>query len=124
MGLGAGFKLMEDKDEKPRSSKLSHGHESIKSRKSADEHTQESGHNAGGWTSMVEDWLCHGGSARTVCSPTTSDISAPRPLSPRTANKEKKGPYTLVCKERLLGIYLAMYVHRDLLPLVESTFRV
>ncbi|KAE9401461.1 DNase I-like protein [Gymnopus androsaceus JB14] len=120
MGLGAGFKLMED-NEKPRSSKLSHGHESIKSKKSNDEYTQEPlGHNAGGWTSMVEDWLCHGGSIRTT-SPATSEISAPKPLSPRTATREKKGPYTLVCKDRLLGIYLAMYVHRDLLPLVEST---
>ncbi|KAJ3972713.1 inositol polyphosphate phosphatase [Lentinula raphanica] len=130
MGLGAGFKLKEDrdkdKDEKARSSKQNHGQESIKSKKSnsTDEYTQEVSSNNSGWTSVVEDWLCHGGSMTRPTSPTTSDISNPRPLSPRTAIKEpttKKGPYQLICKERLLGIYLALYIHRDLKPFVEST---
>lgn len=130
MGLGAGFKLMEDKDkeEKIRSSKHSHSHsESIKSKRSTsmDDSAQETlGHNTG-WTAMVEDWLCHGGAAARASSPTTSDISVPKQLSPRVISKEltmKKGPYQLLCKERLLGIYLAMYIHRDLKPFVESTY--
>ncbi|KAF5392162.1 hypothetical protein D9757_001397 [Collybiopsis confluens] len=127
MGLGAGFKLIEDreKEEKPRSSKHSHGPESLKSKKSSlDDYTQENPTHHTGWTSMVEDWLCNGGSMARATSPSTSDISIPKPLSPRPIVKEqatKKGPYQLLCKERLLGIYLAMYVHRDLRPLVEST---
>ncbi|KAJ4479976.1 inositol polyphosphate phosphatase [Lentinula aciculospora] len=127
MGLGTGFKLKEDrdreKDEKPRASKASHGQESIKSKKSSSTDEEIANHTSG-WTSIVEDWLCHGDSMIHATSPTTSDIGAPKPLSPRTALKEstvKKGPYQLLCKERLLGIYLAMYVHRDLKPLVEST---
>ncbi|KAJ3867038.1 inositol polyphosphate phosphatase [Lentinula novae-zelandiae] len=132
MGLGAGFKLKEDRDkdkeEKPRSSKPSHGQESLKYKKSSgtDEYTQETATHNSGWTSIVEDWLCHGGSMARAASPTTSDTGVHKPLSPRTAltvkdSTAKKGPYQLLCKERLLGIYLAMYVHRDLKPLVEST---
>ncbi|KAJ3744193.1 inositol polyphosphate phosphatase [Lentinula detonsa] len=132
MGLGAGFKLKEDrdrdkdKDEKARPSRPSHGQESLKSKKSnsTDEYIQEVANHNSGWTSVVEDWLCHGGSLARATSPTTPDISIPKPLSPRSEMKEstgKKGPYQLLCKERLLGIYLAMYIHRDLKPWVEST---
>ncbi|KIK62393.1 hypothetical protein GYMLUDRAFT_41829 [Collybiopsis luxurians FD-317 M1] len=129
MGLGAGFKLIEDrdKDEKPRSSKHNHGPESLKSKKSSlDDYNQENLTHHTGWTSMVEDWLCHGGSMARATSPSTSEISIPKPLSPRTVFKDqtaKKGPYQLLCKERLLGIYLAVYVHRDIKPLVESAYR-
>jgi len=35
--------------------------------------------------------------------------------------KKTTGPYTLLVKERLLGIYLAIYIHRDLKPLVKGT---
>ncbi|KAJ3813593.1 inositol polyphosphate phosphatase, partial [Lentinula aff. lateritia] len=132
MGLGAGFKLKEDRDkdkeEKPRSSKPSHGQESLKYKKSSgtDEYTQETATHNSGWTSIVEDWLCHGSSMARAASPAISDIGIHKPLSSRTAltvkeSTAKKGPYQLLCKERLLGIYLAMYVHRDLKPLVEST---
>ncbi|KAF8318496.1 DNase I-like protein [Clavulina sp. PMI_390] len=30
------------------------------------------------------------------------------------------GPYELACKERMMGIYLAVYVHRDVKPLIKG----
>ncbi|KAJ7574421.1 hypothetical protein C8J56DRAFT_1017375 [Mycena floridula] len=98
MGLGAGFKLL-DKD-------------------------KEDLERARGWTWMVEDWLCHGGSSiarASVVTPTSSEISMPRPLSARALSKEsKKGPYQLLIKERMMGIYLAVFIHRDLRPFVRG----
>ncbi|KIJ52652.1 hypothetical protein M422DRAFT_202876 [Sphaerobolus stellatus SS14] len=32
----------------------------------------------------------------------------------------KKGPYELLIKERLMGIYMAIYVHRDVRPLIRG----
>lgn len=132
MGLGAGFKLMDkekekekDKDkekekthDKPRSKhKEKEKDESERARRNGEEHDISSG-----WTSMLEDWLCQGNasSPRTV-SPTVADIGSPKPLSPRISLKEpRKGPYQLLSKERMMGIYLAVYIHRDVRPLVKG----
>lgn len=35
-------------------------------------------------------------------------------------NVRQKGPYELVVKERMMGLYLAVFIHRDVKPLVES----
>ena len=103
MGFGAGFKLI-DKDHVDKDRP-----ESIRSKKIPEDEA------LAGWTAMVEDWLCHAGACNTrLGSPTTSDISAPKPLSPRLSLKEKKGPYQMLTKERMMGIYLAVYIHRDL----------
>lgn len=128
MGLGAGFKLIDkdkererdrDKDsDRARSSKVSLDKEDAKPRKTPEELSHEHAHP--GWTSMVEDWLCHGGGMR-VSSPTTADISVPKPLAARGPVKERKGPYQLLIKERMMGIYMAVYIHRDLRPLVRGT---
>ena len=73
---------------------------------------------------MVEDWLCNGSAFAARPKPTTLDISPPMALSARTLSKEpRKGPYTLLVKERMMGIYLAIYVHRDVKPLVRGEFR-
>ncbi|TFK40065.1 Endonuclease/exonuclease/phosphatase [Crucibulum laeve] len=125
MGLGAGFKLKDksdkekdrekpkdvDKDDKPRSRNKEKDRADI-------EETIPSG-----WTSMVEDWLCHGaGSATRTCSPTVADVSGPKPLIKRVSSREpRKGPYQLLVKERMMGIYLAIYIHRDLRSLVRGT---
>ncbi|KAL0573409.1 hypothetical protein V5O48_008557 [Marasmius crinis-equi] len=129
MGLGAGFKRYDkdkdkdkDKDdrEKDRPSKHSNKEETIRSKKSYEDMHHDS--TPSGWTSMTEDWLCHGGTAAKSVSPAPSDISIPKPLSPRLISKEpKRGPYQLLCKERLLGIYLAIYVHRDVKKFVRGT---
>ncbi|KAK0480241.1 inositol polyphosphate phosphatase [Armillaria novae-zelandiae] len=121
MGLGAGFKLIEKDDkDKDRSSKHSIKDDTVRSKKNVEDPPHEA---LTGWTSMVEDWLCHGGSCGTrVSSPTTSDISMPKALSPRITSKEpRKGPYQLLIKERMMGIYLAVYIHRDLKSHVEGT---
>lgn len=84
-----------------------------------------------GWTSTVMDWLCNGGTfgvLRSKSHKTSSslDVSMSKPSTKRAASlKEpnkiaKTGPYQLLVKERLLGIYLAIYIHRDLKPLVKG----
>lgn len=71
---------------------------------------------------MCEDWLCNGGSfSNRSATPSVADVSAPKPLARRTPSKEpKKGPYQLLIKERLMGIYMAIYVHRDMRALVKG----
>ncbi|GLB40612.1 putative inositol polyphosphate phosphatase, catalytic domain homologues [Lyophyllum shimeji] len=134
MGLGAGFKLIDkdrdkDKDrdrekEKAKERDLKHKDkdEASRMRKSPDEAPHEA---PSGWTSMVEDWLCNGsGSGLRSGSPTTADVGLPKPLSPRLLPKEpRKGPYQLLVKERMMGIYLAIYIHRDVRHLVRGTSR-
>jgi hypothetical protein len=88
-----------------------------------------------GWSSVVEDWLCNGGIFELPKAPKTPKIvevvgnvvTAAVPGTPRLALKRvpslkepKKGPYQLLVKERLMGIYLAIYVHRDLKPLIKG----
>ncbi|KAJ6607363.1 Endonuclease/exonuclease/phosphatase [Mycena sp. CBHHK59/15] len=136
MGLGAGFKLIDrekdrdadrdkdrekarerDKDyDKPRSKLWDAHKDDAKLRKAA----EDPSHEGTGWTAMIEDWLCHG--ARQA-SPVPADISVPKPLSARGAPKERKGPYQLLIKERMMGLYLAIYIHRDLRPLVRGISR-
>jgi hypothetical protein len=79
---------------------------------------------------MVEDWLCHaaGTSGRATSpvfgwegshSPTTR---SPTPNERKTERKDdQKGPYQLLTKERLMGIYLAIYIHRDIREFVQGT---
>ena len=42
--------------------------------------------------------------------------------SPSLPSKGKKGPYELLTKERLMGIYIAVYVHRDAKPHVQGVY--
>ncbi|KAG6828144.1 hypothetical protein H0H92_009030 [Tricholoma furcatifolium] len=82
-----------------------------------------------GWTSMIEDFLCQASGTRAAASsPTVADISAPKPLAPRPrpqsmSREPRKGPYTLLVKERMMGIYLAVFVHREVRHLVKGTSR-
>lgn len=134
MGLGAGFKLKEkereerEKDlERHRSSKRSLRGEkdvdALRSRRSPEDSPHEGP--PSGWTSMIEDWLCNAGSnGIRVVTPSASEISMPRPLAARCLTKEqkeqKRGPYQLLTKDRMMGIYLAVYIHRDLRPFVQG----
>ncbi|XP_006459141.1 hypothetical protein AGABI2DRAFT_218097 [Agaricus bisporus var. bisporus H97] len=101
-------------------SKLRKERDSTK-RKKEEETGQE--HNVHSWTAMCEDWLCNGGSfSNRSATPSVADVSAPKPLARRTPSKEpKKGPYQLLIKERLMGIYMAIYVHRDMRALVKGS---
>ncbi|KAI0346200.1 DNase I-like protein [Trametopsis cervina] len=95
-------------------------------------------HQPSGWTYTLEDWYSHGGSSRSagVGSSLRTSHSEHEPddgialLSPKAKstgdlntrlNTLSKGPYELVVKERMMGIYLAVFVHRDALPLVSNT---
>ena len=137
MGLGAGFKRSDKDREKSKDSEKDL--EKRKSKEKEKERTEDSKapkepksskqedegfleNPSSGWTSMVEDWLCYGGG---LCSrngsPNTGDIGVPRPLiRQKSAREPRKGPYQLLIKDRLMGIYLAIYIHRDLKPLVQG----
>ncbi|KAG6873244.1 hypothetical protein C0995_001264 [Termitomyces sp. Mi166 len=120
MGLGAGLnKLIEkDKDKDRESRDLEKSRIRHKDKDEDQPHEPPSG-----WTSMIEDWLCQGSGTR-ASGPTVADIGFPKPLAPRPPFKEpKKGPYQLLIKERMMGIYLAIFIHRDLRPLIRGTSR-
>lgn len=82
--------------------------------------------NHSGWTSTLEHWLCH----RTQANPHVQaelglkDIAASpkrHSLHRRVTVKESElGPYVPLVKERMMGLYLAIYIHRDLGDLVEG----
>ncbi|KIJ66753.1 hypothetical protein HYDPIDRAFT_108686 [Hydnomerulius pinastri MD-312] len=86
-------------------------------------------YNHTGWTSTLEHWLCH----RTQANPqingeqTLKDIAASpkrQSLHRRVTVKESdKGPYVPLIKERMMGLYLTVYIHRDLRDHVEGTSR-
>lgn len=46
--------------------------------------------------------------------------SSPSGASFSTLNSSQVGPYELLIKERMMGIYLTVFVHRDILPLVQG----
>jgi len=130
MGLGAGFKLKdkekEDKSELSRHKSKHSLHDSELSLRSREKEAKDSHEGApSGWTQMIEDWLCHAAGSRTrsLSSPVASDIGVPKPLAARTPAKEaKKGPYQLLVKERMMGIYMAIYVHRDVRSYIKGMF--
>ena len=78
-----------------------------------------------GWTSILEDFFVHG---RAVVEPGTRakdkasysdswrvDSNSDTAGCPVTRTK---GPYEMLVKERLMGIYIAIFVHRDAKHLV------
>lgn len=107
-------------------------------------------HQTVGWSSILEDYFSRGigsiqGVKPDIMSPSTNPsvsslVSSDRVLPqastsniPGMGNKDAKwklpsravevpkiGPYELLTKERMMGIYLALYVHRDIRPLVEG----
>ncbi|KAJ6513431.1 inositol polyphosphate phosphatase [Mycena sanguinolenta] len=121
MGLGAGFKFIDrekDKDREAEKGEASKARERDKDPETP--HAKDPPHEASGWTAKIDEWLCHG--ARQA-SPTPSEISVPKRLSAQGKPKERKGPYQLLIKERMMGLYLAIYIHRELRPLVKGTSR-
>ena len=46
---------------------------------------------------------------------------ANRSMSPSDSISSHRGPYELAVKERMMGVYLAVYVHRACLPLVRGS---
>ncbi|KAH9018468.1 hypothetical protein EDB85DRAFT_2294492 [Lactarius pseudohatsudake] len=81
-----------------------------------------------GWTSILEDFFVHGlpivgPGARAKEKHSHSDLgraylNADAKRRPVTGTK---GPYEMLVKERMMGIYLAIFVHRDAKHLVQGT---
>ena len=80
-----------------------------------------------GWTSILEDFFVHGlpnvgPGARAKDKDSHSDLrrvysNADTKRRPVTATK---GPYEMLVKERMMGIHLAIFVHRDAKHLVRG----
>ena len=92
-------------------------------------------HHPYGWTSMLEDWFCNGEHAPTPMHPSAHDDHEPSanledvPLSPKARStgdlnsrmqSMQKGPYELLTKERMMGLYLAVFIRRDCRELVRG----
>ncbi len=97
-----------------------------------------------GWSGVLESWFCHGGHNPNDLHPKSpislksvvhhpKDYLASRPhLSPRISSRSLNemslilprapGPYEMLIKERLMGIYLVVFVHRDVKPLVRGSY--
>jgi hypothetical protein len=124
LGLGAGWRRADntkERDEKePDKDERRKG--DVKSKKN-EERLEPPSDAPSGWTSLLEEWFCNGhwSNPQRTPSPNQAEISLPKPLAPRSPSKEqKKGPYQLLVKERMMGIYLAVFIHRDLKPLVKG----
>ncbi|CDO74365.1 hypothetical protein BN946_scf184355.g13 [Trametes cinnabarina] len=120
MALGAGFKLSnKDKDNsRSRHSLIPPDPDESVHRKSAEtdvpfplEKPHEHHHPPSSWSSVLENWYCHPPAA----GPVTSD-----PNLKTQHELQRVGPYELLTKERLMGIYLAVFVHREAKPLVRG----
>ena len=122
MALGAGFKLnSKDKDNsRSRHSLLPQDADESVHRKSAEvdltpgEKLHEHHHPPSSWSSVLENWYCHP-SVPGANGPITSDPNL------KTQHEiQRIGPYELLTKERMMGLYLAVFVHRDAKPLVRG----
>ncbi|TFK50038.1 DNase I-like protein [Heliocybe sulcata] len=141
LGLGAGLKLKDkSKEEKERE----------REKEKQLESQVLAGHAPSGWTSILEDWFCNGngtGMATMAVSESApshthaqeGDMQVTRPPARSLSTGDiavrvkksaglaasngtgQKGPYELAAKERLMGIYLAVYVHREVKPLVQGS---
>ncbi|KZV62675.1 DNase I-like protein [Peniophora sp. CONT] len=98
-----------------------------------------------GWTAILESWFCHGEplpehihhhghlgqSPRKPPPPdhlerafSTGDIRRESRTKPwAIPGIERKGPYEMLVKERMMGLYLCVFVHRDARHLVQGTSR-
>jgi hypothetical protein len=141
MGLGAGFKLKDLKDkerEKENIKDTKDKGERPKSKhkdKEKEKNEEDLSHDvyaASGWTSILEDWLCNGSGCTTDAKSSSLSATGTSPSPPskrlstgdlheRVAGKEQwKGPYQPLIKHRMMGLYLTVYIHRDIRSLVRG----
>ncbi|KAM0793734.1 hypothetical protein ACM66B_001156 [Microbotryomycetes sp. NB124-2] len=77
-----------------------------------------------GWTSTLEDWLCGPADGEDVFTDTEKDANELRPPRDRDeasiAGEARQGPYVLVEKLRLMGIYCAVFVLSECRHLVTG----
>lgn len=117
MGLGAGFKLKEKEKELV----------------SPNDSEPDLASIPYGWTAILEDWLSHAGGSNLEPSPVMGNKprkanGGPRsPVQPNLKRRistkaaaSQKGPYEILIKERMMGLYLAVYIHREIKHLVRG----
>ncbi|KAG6336357.1 hypothetical protein ID866_2714 [Astraeus odoratus] len=103
--------------------------EVTRSWKSSDDLLEQVVHyNQSGWTSMLDHWLCHRTQANLQVNGDPANHKDLRSSPKRhslhrriTVKDADKGPYVPLIKERMMGLYLSIYIHRDLRHLVEGT---
>ncbi|KAI0749899.1 hypothetical protein C8Q80DRAFT_1164548 [Daedaleopsis nitida] len=124
MALGAGFKLNNKDNSRSRHSLLPLDADESIHRKSAEaeilsptiEKTHEHHHPPSSWSSILENWYCHPPAAAGPLTATASD-----PNLKTQHERQRTGPYELLIKERMMGLYLAVFIHRDARPFVQGT---
>ena len=122
MAFGAGFKL-NSKDNRSRHSLLPDADEYIH-RKSGEAEvlspTLDKGHDhhhaPSSWSSILENWYCHPPASGPTGATSASD---PNLKTPHEA--QRLGPYELLIKERMMGLYLAVFIHREARPFVRGS---
>ncbi len=123
MALGAGFKLNNKDNSRSRHSLLPDPDESI-NRKSAEadlmsptfDKTHDHHHPPSSWSSILENWYCH----PPDVGPPTATASDPNLKTQHEI--QRVGPYELLIKERMMGLYLAIFIHREARPFVRGNF--
>ena len=139
MGIGAGFKFGDKKEGKDRDKDKGEEHDVSRSKlggtdeslwKEGDGISHETVNPPLGWTSMTEDWLSSGAHFTNSQNKadTTNGNSPSEPSTKHTGDlhepcdaKDQRGPYQLLTKERMMGIYLALYINHDIFGLVKGT---
>ena len=141
LGLGAGFKLGsgdkekekdrerdKDKDKDPDNVEQEPPEPLIENRgPKVEQRDEEPAPHTSGWTSILEDFFVHG---MTVVDPSAraKDKGSQSELGRSHSTGDirhrlkvgTRGPYEMLIKERLMGIYLAIFVHRDAKHLVRG----
>lgn len=93
----------------------------------SEQHDDEHVPHTSGWTSILEDFFVHGlpvvgPGARTKDKGSNHELGRSHSLGDigRRPKSGTRGPYEMLVKERMMGIYLAIFVHRDAKHLVRG----
>lgn len=113
MGLGAGFKLNEREKEREKERDKSR-EQKARDKRAAEE---EAANHTSGWTAILDDWFCHGGMG---ISREKARSERSSPVLPAKPAGTIKGPYVPVIKHRMMGLYLAVYCHRDMKSFIQG----
>ncbi|KAH9974841.1 hypothetical protein BJV74DRAFT_863318 [Russula compacta] len=141
LGLGAGFKLGggdKEREKDKERDKDKDGDRDNDEQESAEplvekrgpkseQHDDEHVPHTSGWTSILEDFFVHGlpvvgPGARTKDKGSNLELGRSHSVGDirRRSKSGTRGPYEMLVKERMMGIYLAIFVHRDAKHLVRG----
>ena len=117
MAFGAGFKLNNKDNSRSRHSLLPQDPDEPRKSIDADlispplDKSHEHHHAPTSWSAILENWYCH--PSLLSPAPPVSDVKSQH-------DQSRASPYELLVKERMMGIYLAVFVHRDARQLVRG----